>query len=167
MAHRETHTGTLLGAAGTALVAAVPVAAWGLMGQQDAEGLSASELDHAFQPWAVADGTAAAIGATALLVAAVGVTLLARATLRGALDRRWWQVLGPLTLAGLVVGVGWRIMTAGVVGANIGAGLTLMFGGPVVAGLVLWALFRGVWLATRGTGHGGRGQQLGFAPRGA
>ncbi|MEU8033630.1 hypothetical protein AB0C13_34280 [Streptomyces sp. NPDC049099] len=143
----ERHGRAFLAAAATALVAAVPVAAWGLMEQQDAEGLPASELDHAFQPWDIADGTATVIGATALLVTAVAAALLVRATRRGALDWRWWSVLGPLTVAGLLAGVGWRVLTAGVVGANIGAGLTIMLGGPVVAGLMLWSLARSVWLA--------------------
>lgn len=150
------HGGTFFALAAAAMVAAVPVAAWGLVGQQDAEGLPASELDHAFQPWDIADGTARAIGATALLVTAVAAALLVRATRRGALDRRWWMVLGPLTTAGLMAGVGWRVLTAGVIGANIGAGLTIMLGGPVVAGLVLWSLAGGVWLAVRGGGDANR-----------
>lgn len=150
------------------LVAAVPVAAWGLMGQQNADELPSADLDYAFQPLNIPDGTAALIGAIALALAGVGAAMLVRASRRGSLDRRWWGVLAPLTVAGVIVGVGWRVLTAGVVGANIGAGLVIIFGGPVVAGLVLWALFRGVWLADhRGDGDGGRGQRIGFAPRGA
>jgi hypothetical protein len=159
--------GTQLSAAAV-LVAAVPVAAWGLMGQQNAGGVSSSELDHAFQPLDIPDGTAAMIGAIALLLAGVGAAVLVRASRRGSLDRRWWEVLAPLLAAGLMVGVGWRILTAGVVGANIGAGLAIMFGGPVVAGLLLWALGRGVWIARhRSGGDGGSGQLIDFAPRGA
>lgn len=75
-------------------------------------------------------------------------------------------------MAGLLVGVGWRVLTAGVIGANIGAGLVIVFGGPVVAGLLLWALGRGVWLANHRPGHrpsgdNRGGQWTGFAPRGA
>ncbi|MGA5896538.1 hypothetical protein [Streptomyces venetus] len=151
-----------------ALVLAVPVAAWGLMGQQNAEGVPASELDHAYQPWGVGDGTAAVIGAVALVLAAAGATVLVRGARGGDLDRRWWGVLGPLVVVGLVAGVGWRILTAGVIGANIGAGLLIMLGTPIVAALLLWALGRGVWLATRGRGDGGArpGGLGGIAPRG-
>ena len=145
------HGGTQLSAA-AALVAAVPVAAWGLLGRQDASEVPASELDYAFRPFDVPDTTAAVIGAIALLLAAAGAALLVRDSRRGRLDRRWWQVLAPLAVAGLMLGVGWRIMTAGVIGANIGAGLAVFLGGPVVAGLVLWALVRGVSLQLRPRG---------------
>ena len=176
---RMTHRGTLLAATG-ALVAAVPVAAWGLMGQQNAAGLPASQLDHAFQPLGVPDGLATVLGVIALLLAGVGGALLARASWQGGLDVRWWGVLAPLVMAGLLVGVGWRVITAGVIGANIGAGFVTLVGGPLVAGMLVWALGCGVWLAipvpggdgssSDGPGDDGPGnkggQWSGFAPRG-
>ncbi|MFJ9246891.1 hypothetical protein [Streptomyces sp. NPDC101776] len=62
--------------------------------------------------------------------------------------------------------VGWRVLTAGVLGVNIGAGLTMPFGAPVVAAPLLWALVRGVWSASRRpAGCYRRGQQIEFAPR--
>ncbi|MFB7932849.1 hypothetical protein ACFC4C_27480 [Streptomyces sp. NPDC056039] len=150
--------------AGVALVLGVPVAAWGLMGQQNHDGLPASELDYAYQPWGIGDGVAAVVGGLALVLAGVGAAVL----VRGAMDRRWWGVLGPLVVVGLMVGVGWRVLTAGVVGANIGAGMLIIFGTPVAAGLLLWAVGRGVWLATRGHGggNGGAGRLGGVSPRG-
>ncbi|MBN0044935.1 hypothetical protein JS756_12615 [Streptomyces actuosus] len=129
------------------LVAAVPVAVWGLMGRQDAQGIPPSELDHAFRPPDVADGTATVLGVVALVLGVLGAALLVRAGLRGSLDNRWWAVLGPLVAAGALAGVGLRILTAGVIGANIGAGLVILVGGPLIGGLLLWALVRGVWLA--------------------
>ncbi|MFE9768870.1 hypothetical protein ACFYPC_30875 [Streptomyces sp. NPDC005808] len=156
--------GTLLTAAGV-LIAAVPVAAWGLMGQQNSTELPTSQLDYAFEPLGIPDGTATVLGATALVLAGACAALLVRASRSGGgLDKRWWGVLAPLVMAGLLAGTGWRILTAGVIGANIGAGLVVFFMVPAVAGLVMWALGRGVWLATRRpTG----GQWSGFAPRGA
>nr|WSY49469.1 hypothetical protein OG999_04430 [Streptomyces sp. NBC_00886] len=161
MTPRATH----LSAAAT-LVATVPVAVWGLLGRQDVDGFPASELDYAYRPLDISDGTAAVIGVIALLLAGVGGALLVRGSRRGELDRRWWEVLAPLMLAGVIVGVGWRVLTAGVLGVNIGAGLTILFGGPVMAGLLVWALVRGIRLATRRpAGHYRRGQQIEFAPR--
>jgi hypothetical protein len=152
--------------AATALVAAVPVAVWGLLGRQDTDGFPAAELDYVYRPLDISDGTAAVIGAIALLLAGVGGALLVRASRRGELERRWWEVLAPLVAAGVIVGVGWRVLTAGVLGVNIGAGLMMMFGGPVVAGLLLWALVRGVWPANRRpVGKYQLGQQIEFAPR--
>ncbi|GGS65135.1 hypothetical protein GCM10010270_40550 [Streptomyces violaceus] len=154
--------------AGAALALGVPVAAWGLMGQQNHDGLPASELDYAYQPWGIGDGAAAVIGGLALVLAGAGAAVLVRAARRGALDRRWWGVLGPLVIVGLMAGVGWRILTAGVIGANIGAGMLIILGTPVAAGLLLWAVGRGVWLATRGHGGdaGGSGRVGGVSPRG-
>ncbi|MFD5158826.1 hypothetical protein ACFWMJ_12245 [Streptomyces hawaiiensis] len=142
-------------AAGAALVGGVPVAAWGLMGQQNHDGLPAGELDYAFQPWDIGDGVAAVAGGLALVLAAAGAAVLVRSSLRGAMDRRWWGVLGPLVVLGLMAGVGWRILTSGVIGANIGAGLLIIFGTPIAAGLLLWSLAWAFWLVTQRPGHEG------------
>ncbi|MFC7841796.1 hypothetical protein [Streptomyces sp. NPDC057382] len=145
----------MLGAAGAAVVGGVPVAAWGLMGRQDYDGLPADELDYAFQPWDVGDGVAAGVGGIGLLVAVAGAVVLARGARRGAMDPRWWSVVGPLVVVGLMAGAGWRILTAGVVGANIGARLVIILGAPVAAALVVWALARSVWLVAGRRGRGG------------
>lgn len=152
-------------AAGAALVGGVPVAAWGLMGQQNFAGLPASELDYAFQPWDIGDGVAAVAGGLALVLAVTGAVVLVRRSLRGAMDRRWWGVLGPLVALGLMAGVGWRILTAGGIGANIGAGLLIVFGTPIAAGLLLWSLAWAFWLVTQGRGREG-GAEWGVASRG-
>ncbi|WP_159038819.1 hypothetical protein [Streptomyces sp. NRRL B-1140] len=153
-------------AAGAALAGGVPVAAWGLMGQQNHDGLPASELDYAFQPWDIGDGVAAVAGGLALVLVVAGAAVLVRASLRGAMDQRWWGVLGPLVALGLMAGVGWRILTAGGIGANIGAGLLIMFGTPIAAGLLMWSLAWSFWLVTQRHGHEGGGELGGFASRG-
>ncbi|MBB6415435.1 hypothetical protein [Streptomyces sp. AK010] len=152
-------------AAGAALVGGVPVAAWGLMGQRNSAGLPASELNYAFQPWDIGDGVAAVAGGLALVLAVAGAVVFVRRSLRGAMDQRWWGVLGPLVALGLMAGVGWRILTAGGIGANIGAGLLIIFGTPIAAGLLLWSLAWAFWLATQGRGHDG-GAEWGVASRG-
>ncbi|MFF9626195.1 hypothetical protein [Streptomyces griseosporeus] len=155
MGKRGTHVTRLtVVAAAVLLVTGAPVAVWGLMGQQNAQGLPSSELDYAFQPPDISDGTATAFGGVALALAVAGAALLVLASLRGAFDHRWWGVLAPLTLAGILAGVGWRVLTAGVIGANIGAGLALMLGTPLLAGLLLWAVARALWLAWERAGGG-------------
>jgi hypothetical protein len=44
-----------------------------------------------------------------------------------------------LIVAGVIVAGGYRVATAGVIGANIGAGIVILFGTPFVAGLVIAA----------------------------
>lgn len=136
-------------AAAVTLIVTTPVAVWGLMGRQDAAGFAPSELDYMVRPFAIPEGAETAIGAAAALLAAGAAVVLGRASRPGPdrFDGRWWEVIGPLLAAGLLVGAIWRTVTAGVIGANIGAGLALLLGGPVVAGLVLWSLGRGLWLA--------------------
>jgi hypothetical protein len=51
--------------------------------------------------------------------------------------------------AGFITGAGWRVMTAGVIGANIGAGLVVLFGSPLVAALLVWAAARSTYLVHR------------------
>ncbi|MFC4495773.1 hypothetical protein ACFPA8_16715 [Streptomyces ovatisporus] len=143
------------------LTVAVPVATWGLIGRQDEQGVPPSQLDRAVQPPDIPAGVETALGIGGLVLAVASAALLVRATRRGSFDGRWWQVLAPLVAAGLLAGAGWRVVTAGVIGANIGAGLILVVGTPLVAGLVLWAIGRGVWLA-RPSGGGGLGS--GFTP---
>lgn len=133
--------------AGGVLVSGVPVATWGLMEQDDAQVPLQSQLDDDYQPLTLPAGLETALGIGALLLAGAGAVLLVRAQRRGAFDRRWWQVLGPLVAAGLIVGVGWRVVNAGGTPDNIGAGLVVLFGGPLVVALVLWAVGRGVSLA--------------------
>ncbi|WP_143676326.1 hypothetical protein [Streptomyces sp. TLI_146] len=136
--------GTL--AAAVVLVAAVPVATWWLTGQQNAQGFAPSELDYAVRPLALGPGLETALGAVALALAGVSAGALLRASWQERFDPRWWQVVLPLLAAGMLLGVGWRILTAGVIGANIGAGFVVLLGDPAVAALVLWAVGCGLGL---------------------
>jgi hypothetical protein len=53
---------------------------------------------------------------------------------------RSWAVAVILAGAGSVGASGWRVLTAGVVGANIGGGLVLLWGPLVIAGLLVVAV---------------------------
>ncbi|MEV6551488.1 hypothetical protein AB0M57_22630 [Streptomyces sp. NPDC051597] len=138
--------GASIAAAAAGLVAAVPVVAWWLTGQQDVDGIPPAELDYAVRPLSLGPGLERALGVISLLVALGSLAFLLHASRRERFDPRWWQVVLPLLIGGLLLGVGWRIVTAGVIGANIGASLTIFLAGPVIAALVAGALIRGLWL---------------------
>lgn len=139
-----------LAAAAAVLIIAVPVATWWLIGQQNADGLPSSDLDYAVRPLSIGSGQETELGAVALLLTAVATAVLLHATRRQRFDPRWWQAILPLLVAGLLLGVGWRILTAGVIGANIGAAFTVFFAGPVFAALVVGAVVRGLLLRFAG-----------------
>src|SRR5215472_1781022 len=134
--------------AAAGLVLAFPVASWWLVG--DLSTVPASEHpDFAFRPLDVGRGVERAAGLASVLVAAVMLLMLVWFTVRHLFDARWWTVLVPLMAAGFIIGAGWRVMTAGVIGANIGAGIVVIFGGPLVAALLVWAVARSVYLVHR------------------
>lgn len=126
-------------AAGAALAFVSPVAVWWLVGDLSFDG---PDLDYAVQPLPLAPGTERALGLGALALAALAFAVLLRPA--GVLWRRpgWWAVLLPVTAAAVVVGAGWRVATAGVYGANIGFGLVVIVGGPVVATCLAFAAYR-------------------------
>jgi hypothetical protein len=129
----------------TGLVLATPVAVWWLVGDQTAKA-PGQDLDYAIRPVELDPGIERLVGITSVLAVAVTALLLIRAARRHRFDPRWWSVVIPLVGAGIIVGAGWRVLTAGVIGANIGAGLVILFGGPVVLALLLWAAVRSVYL---------------------
>jgi len=86
---------------------------------------------------------------SAFLVAVVCGGVLVVASWLEWFDWRWWQVIGPLVLAGVGAGVGWRILTAGVIGANIGAGFVVVFGAPTLIFVLVWTMVRSAQLARK------------------
>lgn len=79
-------------------------------------------------------------------MAIVTAVVLTWASVRHGFDLRWWSVVGPLVPAVAMIGLGWRVFTAGVTGANIDVGMFAFFIGPVIAALLTWAVFRSVAL---------------------
>ncbi len=125
--------------AAVGLVLATPVVTWWLIGPLNTAPARVG-LDYAFRPWPISPAVTRAAGFTAAVLAVVSLTVLISAITRRLLDMRWWAVLLPLLAAGFIAGAGWRVMTAGVLGSNIGAGFVALFGGPLAAMLVAWAL---------------------------
>ncbi|MGC4789523.1 hypothetical protein ACLQ22_17020 [Micromonospora sp. DT178] len=127
-----------------ALVLGTPVASWWLIGDltnDEARRLAAEgvELDYAIRPVSLGPAGDRIVGVLACVGVVVALAWLLRATARRRLDPRWWWVLVPLVGAGVLVGLGWRVLTAGGIGANIGAGLMVIAGGPALAVLLIVA----------------------------
>ncbi|MEU6715087.1 hypothetical protein ABZ897_26790 [Nonomuraea sp. NPDC046802] len=126
--------------AAIACVVATPVAVWWLVGDLSAPVPAGAPLDYTLRPPALPAWAEWVIGIVAVLVTGVSLVLLVRASRRSRFDPRWWAALVPALTAGALAGLGWRVVTAGTIGPNIGAGLALMLGVPFVALLLLWAI---------------------------
>jgi hypothetical protein len=136
--------GRVLVVAAVVLVLVTPVATWWLVGDRSERVPPDVKLDYTFRPVRLDPAVERVIGIGSVALAAICGLVLIVASARRRFDRRWWSVLGPVLVAAMLIGDGWRTLTAGTIGANIGAGLELMIGGPVVAGLLLYAGF-GAW----------------------
>ena len=130
-------------AAGGALVVATPVVTWWVSGDLS-EGVH--DPDYMVRPLPLSRVAETAIGTTAAAIALAALVVVVRSARRHEVDRRWLAVLGPLVAAGVVCGFGWRVVTAGVIGANIGGGMVMLFAPWVVLGLVIAAAVQGYGL---------------------
>ena len=103
---------------------ATPLAVWFLIGQL-AEG---SGSDHIFRVPGLAREVEAVVGLAALSIVCGGLLSLWLGDRSWLIGEGWWQVYGRLLLAGVLVAVGGRIVTAASSGANIGGGAIFMVG---------------------------------------
>lgn len=124
-------------AAAAALVAAFPPAVYWLVGDASEPGLV--DPDYLWEPPDWSAGAVRAVGAVAASVVLTSFLGLVHLHRRARLPPAVLPVTGLLGLAGASVAVGYRVVTAGVGGANIGGGLVLLFGPPFVLGLVVVA----------------------------
>ncbi len=136
-------------AASVAVVLALPAAAYAAVGDQSST--APPYADHLWHPPSWSERDVRAVGVAAAIVALAGLGVLVRAARRRELPRVVAVIDGLLVVAGLVVALGSRVLTAGVTGANIGGGMVLMFGPPLVAGLLVAATVTAV---RRGRGCG-------------
>ncbi len=119
-----------------------PVAAWWLVGDQSFGGRPGEELDYAFRAPDLSGWVTPVMGAIALAAGSLALMSLLFAARRREIDGRWRGVVTLLVVAGgLLAGIG-RVATAGVIGANIGAGLAIFFGVPLCVVLILVALLK-------------------------
>lgn len=132
------------------------IATWGLMGPQrtTVNGLrpgvvmTDDDYDYALRAPDVDARLERAAGAGALV--AIALAAVAALQVPGPTSSRVGAVSAVVMAlaAGVVVGGGGRILTAGVIGANIGAGLVVLVGTPTAAALLAGSMWSG-WLAQR------------------
>jgi len=123
----------VLGAAG-ALVAAAPFAVWSWVGDLSSPG---TDLDYLWHPPVLSSTQESIVLVAATSAVILGLVVLVAARAKGA-TRPPLLVLTAIAAAyASAVGLGYRIMTAGVIGANIGGGLVLFAAVPTTAVAVL------------------------------
>jgi hypothetical protein len=118
-------------------VLATPVAVYWALGDQSSA--PPDNADYVMRPphWSSVWVTTA--GLVALLALVASTLLLMHAVRQRLLRKEWLVVVGQLAAVGAAVAAGYRVATAGVIGANIGWGLCVLFGVPICIGLVVWA----------------------------
>ena len=125
-----------------ALISASAVLTWWAVGDLSYTGPSSlgTQQDYLIHPLNLGSGAEKLLGAVSVAVVVVAGAALLRTGSAPRRDRRWLAVLLPLLVTGIFVGGGWRVVTSGGVGANIGGGLLIFFGGPLVVAVLVWSL---------------------------
>ena len=121
---------------GALAVGPSPVVTWWLVGDLSED---VTSPDYLVAPPDLAGSTETMIGVIASILVAFGFTSLIVLNRRGRIAGRELQALLPLLAIGLYVGFSARVVTAGVVGANIGAGLLIMLGLFFIPAMLLLA----------------------------
>jgi hypothetical protein len=127
------------------LLIATPLAMWWLIGDMTEIPLEENP-DYYVRPPAIDPLVERIVGAGCALAVAVGLLFVGWVTLRVPGHRPWWSVILCVLTAGYIVGIGLRAMTTGVIGANIGFGVLVTWGGPAVVMLLTWSVVRAVEL---------------------
>ena len=123
---------TLALALGTGLL----LVSWWLIGDLSSSGFSPDELDYMVRTPDVIERNSATAGVVGAVTAAVGLVVVSLLFLGGRLERRSLILIGAGAGCGAFLGLAARTITAGGIGANIGAGLVILFGVPAaVVGL--------------------------------
>ena len=129
--------------------------AWWLVG--DLSETTTGSVTHIVAPRDISNRVARTIGIGSLAVGALAAAGVVTGSAMGRREPGWRLVVAVVVGAGIILGYGWRVMTAGTAGANQGAGLIVLLGAPVVLGLLGMAGIRSFQLlAASGHEVGGR-----------
>ncbi len=116
--------GFLLFASIVLIVGLSPIVTWWLVGDLSEDVYAP---DYFLKPPELTETTENIIGAAASIVVGSSVALLLLTSWRQLHTRRYISAMIPLLALGIFVGFSYRVITAGAAGANIGAGLLVMF----------------------------------------
>ncbi len=141
-ANRSIAERRLVAVAVVAIVLATPLAVWWVVG--DVSEVTGPYADYLFEPPSISTAAETSLGVAAVLAVAASAATLMWAHRRQNFSRRRVLSVGCLLLVGVIAGYGYRVLTAGVSGANIGGGLVLFFGSAMIIGLVIAAIVLGV-----------------------
>ena len=119
-----------------AIVVLSPVVTWWLVGDLSERGVS---LDYLLRPPDLTQLQQQLIGGTALVATVAALVLLVLAVRRHVVRPGELRITIPLVLAGVCCGFAYRVITAGVGGANIGGGIMLLFGPIFLLAMLAWA----------------------------
>jgi Co/Zn/Cd efflux system component len=125
--------------ASVALIAATPPATYFVVGDQSEPG-ARRYLDYFWTPPSWSTTTVTIVGVTALVVVAASALVIGHGRRSHVITRTTLTIDALLAVAGVFVAWFYRICTAGVGGANIGAGLVILFGTPLLLTLLVSAI---------------------------
>jgi hypothetical protein len=125
--------------AATAPVLASPFITYALMGDQSST--KDPNPDYFLHPLSISPSTVTTMALIATVLALVGLGVLVPRWNDGSLHPAWKRVVVCLVVCGVIVGAFYRVATAAVIGANIGAGVMVLFAGPALLALLVGAFF--------------------------
>jgi hypothetical protein len=125
--------------AGLAPVLASPVITYALMGDQSST--TDPNPNYFIHPLSISPSTVTTIALIATVLALLGLGVLVPRWNEGSLHAAWKRVVVCLVVVGVIVGAFYRVATAAVIGANIGAGVMVFFAGPLLLALLAGAVF--------------------------
>ena len=132
---RSTFSRTLIIGAG--IVSLAP-AVWWISGLIPSD-VTADTADYLVHPLRLPFLVEPAIGLLCVLLTGRAARELHRGVRDGEFRSEWWQVAAALGAIAAFGGFTYRIVTAPVIGANIGGGALILFALPLSVGMLTWA----------------------------
>lgn len=118
-------------------IASLAPAVWWIVGLIPSD-VAAENADYLVRPLRLPSFVEPAVGLLSVLLAGFVAREVRRGARGGEFRSEWWQVaaaLGALTAYG---GLTYRVVTAPVIGANIGGGFLILFALPFSVGMLVW-----------------------------